>query len=121
MTLGLRLDDDRKIFGCVGGTFYQSHCHQVLSWPGGRYEARINEVVQAYCILLIYLHEASESQTYHWQHESKLKELDLDDQLIEAARRSADLIPTPTSLRILVSKVMSEDQKALVVRAKRLL
>ena len=61
---------------------------------GGRYKARINEVIQAYCILLIYLHEASESQTYHWQHKSKLKELDLDDQLIEAARCSADLIPT---------------------------
>ena len=98
------------------------HCHQALSWAGGRYKARINEVTQAYCILLNYLHEASESQTYHhWQHESKPQELNLDDQSIEAARRSADLIPTPISLRILVSKVVSDDQKALVVRAKRLL
>lgn len=85
-----------KSSGCVGGTFYQSHCHQVLSWAGGRYKARINEVTQAYCIFLNYLHEASESQTYHhWQHESKSQDLDLDDQSIEAARRSADLIPTP--------------------------
>jgi len=52
---------------------------------------------------------------------SKSQELDLNDQSIEAARLGADLIPTPTSLRILVSKVVSEDQKALVVRAKRLL
>ena len=111
-----------KSFGCVEGTFYQSHCHQVLSWAEGRYKARINEATQAYCILLNYLHEASKSQTYHhWQHESKSQELDLDGQSIETARRSADLIPTPTSLRILVSKVVSEDQKALVVRAKRLL
>jgi hypothetical protein len=83
--------------------------------------AEMNKVTQAYCILLVYLHEATESKTYHhWQHESKSQELDLDGQSIEAARHSADLIPTHF-LRILVSMVMSEDQKALVVRAKRLL
>jgi hypothetical protein len=53
-------------------------------------------VTQVYCILLVYLHEATEPKTYHhWQHESKSQELDLDGQSIEAARHSADLIPTP--------------------------
>jgi hypothetical protein len=61
-----------------------------------RYKARINKVTQVYCILLVYLHEATEPKTYHhWQHESKSQELDLDGQSIEAARHSADLIPTP--------------------------
>ena len=51
-----------------------------------RYKARINKVTQVYCILLVYLHEATEPKTYHrWQHESKSQELDLDGQSIEAA------------------------------------
>lgn len=56
----------------------------------------MNKVTQTYCILLVYLHEATKSKTYHhWQHKSKSQELDLDGQSIEAARHSADLIPTP--------------------------
>ena len=56
----------------------------------------ISKVTQAYCILLVYFHEATEPKTYHhWQHESKSQELDSNGQSIEAARHSADLIPTP--------------------------